>query len=164
MNKMPISMALALLFSLLPASATFAASEPTGTQVPFKGSLQAVETYEVDFPTLYVDASGSGNATHLGRYTVSYEVAVDIPTGHGSASAQFVAANGDTLLAEEGSGQATPTETPNVIMIEEDYTITGGTGRFAGATGSFTVLRVLNQVTGVTSGTIDGNIVFLQGK
>ena len=48
---------------------------------------------------------------------------------------------------------------PNVITIVEMYTITGGTGRFAGATGNFTVERVLNQATGVSSGTIIGNIV-----
>jgi hypothetical protein len=159
MNKIPMSMAIALLLSILLASATFAAPASAGKPLPLKGSLQAVETYEEDFPTLFVDASGSGNATHLGRYTVSYEVEVNIPTGSGLASAQFVAANGDSLFAAEGSGHSTPTEIPNVVTIVEEYTITGGTGRFADATGSFTVERVLDLDTGVTSGTIDGNIV-----
>jgi hypothetical protein len=41
------------------------------TAVPFKGSLQATESYEFQLPTMFVDASGSGNATHLGRFTVT---------------------------------------------------------------------------------------------
>jgi hypothetical protein len=73
-------------------------------------------------------------------------------------SYRFVAANGDILFVE-GTGQGTPTPTPNVDTIVETDTITGGTGRFAGATGSFTLVRLLNLATGVTSGTFDGNIV-----
>ena len=89
---------------------------------------------------------------------MNYQVEVHIPTSIGDASIQFVAANGDNLLAA-GIGQATETEIPNVVTIVENYTITGGTGRFAGASGSFTIERVLNRATGVTSGTISGNIV-----
>jgi hypothetical protein len=44
-------------------------------------------------------------------------------------------------------------------MVVETYTITGGNGRFAGASESFTVERLVNTVTGVTSGTFDGSIV-----
>ena len=108
---------------------------------------------------MFVTATGTGEATHLGRYTVSYEVEVDLPTGTGSGlSAQYVAANGDSLFAE-GSGQATPTDDPSVFVVVEIYTITGGTGRFAGATGSFTETRQVNIATGVTSGTMDGKII-----
>ena len=158
MKKTVITITLALLLSLLLASTTFAAPAAAEKQLPFKGSWQAVETYDIAFPTIIVHGSGSGNATHLGRYTVRYEAEVNIPTGAGIESAQFVAANGDSFFAE-GRAQPTPTEIPYVITLVEMYTITGGTGRFAGATGSFTVERVLNQATGVSSGTINGDIV-----
>jgi hypothetical protein len=69
-----------------------------------------------------------------------------------------VAANGDSLFAE-GSGLGVPTETPGVNSIVEEYTITGGTGRFVDATGSFTVKRLITLTTGVTDGTIEGKIV-----
>ncbi len=150
-----------LVLPLLLGSLTglvYAAPAAAKKPVPFKGTLQAVETYELDFPNLAVAGIGSGNATRLGRYAVVYEVAVNLVSGGGPASIHFVAANGDAIFAT-GIGQGNPTETPDVSMIVETYTITGGTGRFAGASGSFTVERLVNIVTGVTSGTFDGSIV-----
>ena len=114
---------------------------------PFRGSIQAVETYDPQFPALFVDSSGSGNATHLGRFTVTSEFEVNLLTLAGSGSAHFIAANGDSLFTDL-TGQASPTENPDVLSIVETYTITGGTGRFAGATGSFTAERLLNTATG----------------
>ena len=157
MKKTLLSATIVLLLVIVVASHTFAAPAAV-RELPFKGSLRAVETNEVNFPTLSVNASGSGEATQLGRYTVSYQVEVNILTLAGTGSAQFVAANGDSLFAES-SGQATETATPGVVTIVENHTITGGTGRFAGASGSYTVERVLDQTTGITSGTIRGTIV-----
>jgi hypothetical protein len=45
-----------------------------------------------------------------------------------------------------------------VVSIVEDYTITGGTGRFADASGTFTLESILNQATGLSSGTFSGSI------
>lgn len=78
--------------------------------------------------------------------------------GYGSGSSQFVAANGDTILAAV-SGQSTTTGTPNVITIVEQHTRIGGTGRFAGATGSFTVECLHERATGISSDTINGTIL-----
>ena len=125
----------------------------------FKGSIQAVETYDPQFPTLFVDSSGTGKATHLGRFTVTSEFAVNLLSLAGSGSAHFIAANGDSLLTDL-TGQASPTGNPDFLSIVETFTITGGTGRFAGATGSFTAERLLNTVTGVTHGSFEGTIVF----
>ena len=158
MKKLSVPMVVALLLAILLVSTTLAAASAR-KPLPLKGSIEALETYRVSGPTMSVTATGSGEATHLGRYTVTSEVQVDLPTGTGTGlSAQYVAANGDRLFAE-GSGQATPTEDPSVFVVVETYTITGGTGRFAGATGSFTETRRVNIGTGVTSGTIDGTIM-----
>ena len=132
-------------------------------QVPFRGSIQAVETYDAQFPALFVDSSGTGKATHLGRFTVTSEFTVNLMSLAGSGNAHFIAANGDSLLTDL-TGQANPTGDPDVLSIVETYTITAGTGRFAGATGSFTVERLLNTVTGVTSGSFEGTIVFGKKK
>ncbi|MGI8980632.1 MAG: hypothetical protein ACR2FY_15495, partial [Pirellulaceae bacterium] len=74
----------------------------------------------------------------------------------GSGTFLFTAANGDTVFGTI-SGQATFTP-PNVLSIVGTATITGGTGRFVGATGSFTVERLKNTVTGETIGVFEGTI------
>jgi len=72
-------------------------------------------------------------------------------------SYEFTAANGDKVYAEF-TGIATPTATPGVLYIEDTATITGGTGRFAGATGSFTGERLYDTVAGTTIGFFEGTI------
>ena len=157
MKKIFVSTIAALLLLIVLASTTFAASAAE-RQLLFKGSLQAVETHVVTFPTFTLDATGSGNATQLGVFTMSFQGQVYVPTLVGTTTATLVAADGSRLFAD-GLGQGTPTENPNVVSIVEMYTITGGTGRFAGATGSFTVERLIDRPTGVSLGTISGTIV-----
>ena len=127
-------------------------------ETPFRGSFQAVETDAVQFPALTVAGIGAGNATQLGKFTMTYDAVVNLVTRVGIGSFEFVAANGDRLFVDT-LGQATPTGTPNVVSIVEILTITGGTGRFAGASGTLISTRLLDQVTGNTSGSFDGTIV-----
>jgi hypothetical protein len=155
MNKLVISIVAAL--ALLATLTGIALAEKK--ELHLKGTMQAVETLDfTNFPIMTSTASGSGNATHLGRYTLNFEVEVNLITIAGTGTAHFVAANGDSLYAV-GTGQATPTNAPDVFNIVENYIITGGTGRFAGASGKFTTDRIVDLTTGITSGTISGNIV-----
>jgi hypothetical protein len=138
---------------LLPTLPLSAAAE---SLLPFKGVLVASESGEVAFPTLFVEGSGSGTATHLGRFTMTYDFVVDLATLTGNGPARFVAANGDRIFAEV-VGQATPTEDPDVLSIVEEYTIIDGTGRFAGASGGFILHRLLFEET-FSIGSFEGNI------
>jgi hypothetical protein len=131
-----------------------------GEQVPFKGNLEGSFTTVLDPgppPIGHVVGSGAGNATYLGRFTYEIDAYVNFgavpPTAAGIYT--FTAANGDTLVAEF-TGRSTPVE-PGVIFVVDEAVITGGTGRFAGATGSFTVMRL--AATGFTSGSFEGTIV-----
>lgn len=144
-------------------TAALAGHVASANETPFRGTLQAVETQAVVFPTLSVNGTGSGNATHLGKFTMTYQAEVNLLTRVGAGSIEFIAANGDRVFADT-VGQATPTGTPNVVSIVETATITGGTGRFAGATGNFLLMRTLDQVTGSTFGLFDGTIVILNGN
>jgi hypothetical protein len=147
------------LVGLVAAFAISLASVALGAaaaETPFKGTVNAVETSQVVFPTASVTRDGGGTATHLGKYTEHITMQINIPTRHGIGAATFTAANGDTLTATV-DGQGTPAS-PGVLSIIEVYTITGGTGRFAGATGTFTLESILNQATGVSSGTFSGAI------
>ena len=82
----------------------------------------------------------SGDSSHLGRTTgTATEVLVDPDYVSDTVEAALVAANGDTLfLAYEG----------HFIDADGDsvgtFQITGGTGRFAGATGSGTFVSFAN--------------------
>ena len=128
------------------------------TGVPFRGSYQQTEAGEPQSPTtVLITASAVGTATHLGRYTMTSTALIDFTAGTGVGHAIFVAANGDRLFST-GSGQATPTGEPNELSIHGTDTITGGTGRFEGATGTFSGIRVLNTATGISSGSFDGTI------
>ena len=159
MKKLIVSTALAPLLVAALAGTTLAApAKAEKKDLPFKGTLQSVETYAVTPPIMSVTANGSGNATHLGQYAISYEVEVKLDTLAGVGSAQLVAANGDVLYANL-LGQATPTGTTDVFDVVEEFTITGGTGRFANASGNFTLSRVVNITTGATSGTMSGTIL-----
>lgn len=158
MKKIFVSTVTALLLLIVLAGTTFAAPAEGERQLLLKGSLQTSETQQAVFPTLFVSTSGSGNATQLGLFTISSQAQVNIPTLASSTSATLVAADGSSLFGE-GTGQGTPTATPGIVSIVETYNITGGNGRFVGASGHFTVERVLNRATGVSSGAISGVIV-----
>jgi hypothetical protein len=147
-----------IYLALVAIFVTLALVGPAAAQkgVPFHGTIQGVETYVVTFPTLSVEGSGTGIATHLGRFTVTWEATVNLVDGSGVGAFHFIAANGDSIFTED-IGQAEPTDTPGVLRIVEINTITGGTGRFEGATGSFTLERLLE--TGFTTGSFDGTIV-----
>ena len=125
-------------------------------ETPFKGTVNAVETGQVVFPTRFLDREGTGTATYLGKYTEHVVMQINIPTMSSTGAATFTAANGDTLTASV-VGQATRTG-PTVLSIVEVYTVTGGTGRFADATGTFTLKSTVDQTTGVSSGTFSGAI------
>ena len=125
-------------------------------ETPFKGTVDAVETGPVVFPTRFLVREGTGTATYLGRYTEHITMVINIPTLSSTGAATFTAANGDTLTATV-AGQATRTS-PTTLSIVEIYTITGGTGRFADATGGFTLESTVDQPTGVSSGTFSGAI------
>jgi hypothetical protein len=129
-----------------------------GEQVPFKGSLEGVVTIApLTPPFLSVLVDATGNATQLGQFTLAIPHIVNRANGTAIGSYHFVAANGDTLSADF-TGQATPTATPGVLYIEETATITGGTGRFAGATGGFISERLFDTIAGTTIGSFEGTI------
>jgi hypothetical protein len=126
-----------------------------GRSVPFKGFLEGTQTVTpLEPPNALVNGEATGNATHLGRFTVQFPHTVNFETARGEGTFTFTAANGDTLTADFfGFAQQ-----GQIVSIEEEATIKGGTGRFAGATGAFIVRRQFNPASGVTTGTFDGTI------
>jgi hypothetical protein len=129
------------------------------TRIPFfKGTLQSNESYSTIFPTMFVTAKGSGEATLLGQITVSYQTKVNLSDLSQSGSVSFAGIYGDSLLAK-GAGQAIEDRTPGMFSVVEIYTITGGTGRFARASGTLTLKRLVSVKADITSGSFEGYIV-----
>jgi hypothetical protein len=122
------------------------------SDLPFKGDLQATEAVEGNLHRL----SGTGNGTHIGQFTYAAAITVDEATGQGLGTVVWTAANGDQIFAST-TGEVLGLEFPNLVLAETQ-TITGGTGRFAGVTGTVVVNRSLDLLTGVTSGTFTGAI------
>jgi hypothetical protein len=150
---------LAILVSMLMIAVLLstALTAQASAGVPFKGTLKAVETQTIEFPYMYVDGQGSGNATHLGRFAHSYQGKVYIPELAGDITATFTAANGDKIYSQ-GTGQGAPSAVPGYVVIKMNVTITGGTGRFAGATGSYYLERLVNTDTKESTGWFEGTI------
>ena len=135
----------------------FAGPVAAGNQVPIRGTLEGTETVtQFVFPLESVDLKGTGKATQLGRFTLDGQAHVNLLEGTGSGSFVFTAANGDTLTAEF-IGRATVIG-PGVIALSERAVIIGGTGRFAGASGSFIVERTLYAASGTTVGSFEGTV------
>ena len=130
--------------SLLAAISLAAAiSQPAMAQgpVPFRGTYESLESQGGGtFPVFLQVLRGSGEATHLGSFTVEAQWYVNVITGTGVGTFTLTAANGATLA---GTGTGTSVIVDGLAYIAETCVITGGTGRFAGATGAFVTARVL---------------------
>ncbi len=129
----------------------------TGVQVPFRGRLEGVHVVTpLVFPLVNIVVDASGNATQLGGFTLEVPHVVNVVAMSATGSYNFVAANGDELFADF-TGQGTLVG-PGLVSVVETATITGGTGRFENATGSFTAERLVNQAALTSSGSFDGTV------
>jgi hypothetical protein len=106
-----------------------------GDQVPFEASFTTAFSASVAFPFINITVNGDGQARHLGRtHASTTNQQGHLITGHVTATYTLAAANGDTLVIEMVADSVFPSST--TVIFEGTYEITGGTGRFAGASGS----------------------------
>ena len=117
----------------------FALSASADHQIPFQGLANATLTGAEPAPDgLHVTAVGTGQATHLGRFTRE-EHTVLHEDGTIEGSLTFVAANGD-LLCVDFVGAFTSQNT-----AQGTYSITGGTGRSTSASGEAAFVAVTSD-------------------
>ena len=132
-----------------------------GPQVPFQGTMNAVQVsvqmVSVSPLTLKFTYRFSGQASHLGESTGLAVVRPTVPLTVLSTDLTFTAANGDQVFGTFG-WTFVPTKTPNVLQPIVQYAITGGTGRFAGATGGGNATGLFNSVTQRATCTFNGTI------
>jgi hypothetical protein len=141
-------------------------------RIRINGTIAGSES-DAPFPDpaegFYVNGSMTSTDTELGPFTEFYSVPVALaflgtPPGETAGSRLIVgdAANGDSILTYD-LGNNPGLCANGDLHVVGTATIIGGTGRFAGARGSYTEDRCVNLATGETSGTIRG-WVFVRGQ
>ena len=132
-----------------------ASSASAALAVPFKGRFEGTQTVTpLAPPRASVEVFATGTGTQLGRFSIELPHIVNFSTSSASGIATIVAANGDVLTGDfDGQAQVGP-----IVSIVELVTITGGTGRFEGATGTFVIRRTFHPAIGMTFGSFEGTI------
>ncbi len=146
----------AMVFAALPMNMS-AGSGNARSQVPFVGTFDGGNVPAVD-PLERIVVSGQAN--QLGEFTAVVDANMAVYTIIGAVEiapgvyfpililptkATFTATNGDELYADMDLVGMRHMVDGNFPAFTLDATITGGTGRFAGATGSF--LGIGGQIT-----------------
>jgi hypothetical protein len=147
-NTWKVSLALTVL-----TLAGLAAPAPAQHPVPFRGTYTAKNSIT---PTaipgvLRVQDAGSGHALHLGNSTVTDDLLLDarVVPSPVSGTITFTAANGDQVFAKV-TAAASPPDSEGLVRFTGGFVITGGTGRFRGATGG-AVLQGINNAAAMTT-------------
>lgn len=128
---------------------------------PFKGVFKGADTVA----ETSITTAGGGNGTLLGEFTLAHVTMLSTFTGSG----RLVAANGDTIDTTSVVSADLSTIPLGYVTVVEIHTITAGTGRFAGAQGSYVVERthlVESNADGthVTFGSYRGTITLAAGN
>jgi hypothetical protein len=134
-RRFPIAVVVVALVTLVAAPGAYAGMGHLDR--PFRATLVAEAHWDFtgevrpDCGPVTTLTNPTGRATHMGKVTASSSHCPALPEYIGDGLLTIVAANGDKLY---GAYDYDPSDETNVIPI----TITGGTGRFKGASGSLT--------------------------
>jgi hypothetical protein len=138
-----------LLAALMAFVVTAAVADTGGTDRPFTGKLAGSATFPLDpscplgFKTV---SEGSGTMSHLGLVSFTSEHCFAPPNLITQGQATLVAANGDELhMTYTGSCNPAAPPVGGTTTCIADEVVTGGTGRFAGATGASQVTAVVTN-------------------
>ena len=142
---------------VLATGSTLAA--PKGTDRPFKGSWVGTTTVSGTAPDFTSASTGSLNATNFGTGTYSLTATQHWSSGSGCAGSPVFAADTGTVMLTSAKGTVSGPVTGFTCELAPfdntaygtnlTMTITGGTGRYAGATGS---IAIKSTSTGPTGG------------
>ena len=136
MTLIPKHVISAIIFAVMISPAVSSAAEK-----PLKASLVTQEQvgFKPDCPSRFGGTTtGKGNSTHLGKVSLTATDCITPVENYYTFEGKLTltAANGDKLTGDY-SGSFTPTGTGSTYKLDgAKFQITGGTGRFAQATGN----------------------------
>ena len=112
-----------------------------------------------DANSIRISLAGTGNLAHLGRVQVTATNCTGGTLENGEAdisqgSATFTAADGSTISVDYSGAQGAPDGA--VASYTTTHTVTGGTGRFADAGGTWTIAGTVDLSIGQLLGDISG--------
>jgi hypothetical protein len=137
-----IAFALAAAIPAAAATSIFTGTEMNDTPPPGPSPLCGAGQVRVAFSPLTATVSGSSN---FGTFQpTAAHCLTPPPTTYNGGVFDFAFAAGDDLFGTY-SGFFTPTGVANVLNSTVDYIVTGGTGRFLGATGAFQGVGILDR-------------------
>jgi hypothetical protein len=122
----------------------------------FKGTFQGQDAHDILLPgatTVSIRTTAAGSGAHLGQFSLFREITGNLVNFSAAGSAQWIAANGDSIYTTLDGQAELSDEFPGSLLVTETHHITGGTGRFTRAQGSFTVVLLHKlAVSGVAGG------------
>lgn len=165
-RRLPVQLALAFLLAGCSAdSLTEPVQLNAGLQdavgpVPFsvRCEMQIQPPTPVGPGLLHQVDTGTCHGTHIGRAQITSDKIIDVVNGTQTLDITFVAANGDELRGT-GAGTNSPVG-PGLVAFTATLTFTGGTGRFADASGQATITGQADLAAGRSHMTTIGAIEF----
>lgn len=132
--------------------------------LPMRGACDVTSVQLISFqpPILNQLSTGTCQFTHLGRVALRTVQFINVTTGAQNATSTFTSGSGDRLLTSS-TGQSTPTG-PGKIDFSGTTTITGGTGRFSGASGQMGTSGSADNVAGTAAFNLEGWITYHAGR
>jgi hypothetical protein len=149
-------------FPTIPTSPTLAIALERGSELHFSGTYTVTGSSTFTPPTtLVITNQVTGTAAHVGRFTAVSVDNVDVTNDTSTGTINLTSANGDQLFATT-AGQEDEFVPPNISRTTVVATVVGGTGRFASATGTFTMRTTtvidFGTATSTGSGSFEGLI------
>jgi hypothetical protein len=135
-NMTRFSLLKRISLALACAGLSFSSPARAAGQVPFKGNFVPIilSTTPLDATNVRLEIDVHVQATQLGKARGPAWAILDVTTLAYVGGATWPGANGDAISITF-EGQFVPTTTPGLLENIETFEITGGTGRFEGATG-----------------------------
>ncbi len=150
------------------ASAVADSARAAGAFILLQGDVKTVPTSPPKVisanPLVMVQSrSLTAHLDRIGDVKGTVTVTCNFTTGTYTTSFTLQTSQGDTITGT-GRGWLSPTATPGVLAYTEINTISGGTGRFAGAAGALVCRGQLNTTTGAEAGSLAGVILLASGR
>ena len=129
--SLALLVAAVMLLAIAPPSARASGEKPF--QADFITQFQGV----VEYPFLHVTVKSRGQAAYMGRTTAfTDDQLISLIDGSGTATYTLAGKNGDTLVLSLVFPVGGTINVAGGVVFAGTYSITGGTGRFNGTTGS----------------------------